>query len=98
MVDPSEFFNVPVIKGNITTGISSRGVKMIFLNKYGYLYMSTTKEMISWCCARRADNCKAVIYTVKNTGEVSHCNGMFHSHEADPNKSHKRNIIEQIIK
>jgi hypothetical protein len=36
--------NKPIVKGEITTGLSTRGGKMIFMNDFAYLYMSTGKR------------------------------------------------------
>ncbi|CAF4825135.1 unnamed protein product, partial [Rotaria socialis] len=73
--DADVFLNVPVVKGEITSGTSIRKGKMIFMNGFSYLYMSTAKETIGWRCARRNVNCKAVIHTLKTTGEFSRWNG-----------------------
>ncbi|CAM4979800.1 unnamed protein product [Rotaria socialis] len=94
--DANDFMNIPVIKGDITIGKSNRGGKMVFMNGCGYLYMSITKETIGWRCARRSENCKAVIYTFKTTGEFSHWNRMCHSHTFDSNETRKREILTKI--
>ncbi|CAF3439482.1 unnamed protein product, partial [Rotaria sp. Silwood2] len=88
--------NIPVIKGDITTGTSTRGGKMVFMNGFGYLYMSTAKQSIGWRCVRRDMNCKAVIHTSKTTGEFSHWNKTFHCHEPDSYETRKRNILAKI--
>ena len=59
--------NVPVVSGDITFGTSTRGGRMIFMNFYGYIFMNETKEFIGWRCIKRNEQCKAVIYTCKNT-------------------------------
>jgi hypothetical protein len=63
--------NKPVTKGNITFGTSNRGGEMIFMNRYAYIRMNETKTLIGWRCSKRNENCKAVIYTLKSTGEFS---------------------------
>ncbi|CAF4438493.1 unnamed protein product, partial [Rotaria sp. Silwood2] len=57
--DSNHLMNVPVIKGEVTTGTSTRGAKMVFMNGFAYLYMSMAKETTGWRCARRNENCKA---------------------------------------
>ncbi|CAF1094513.1 unnamed protein product [Rotaria sp. Silwood1] len=94
--DSNGFVNVPVLKGDITTGTSRRGGKMIFMNGCGYLYMSTAKQTIGWRCSRRDENCRVVIHTLKKTGEYSHWNGVFHSHIVDSNETRKREIVAKI--
>ncbi|CAF1168612.1 unnamed protein product [Rotaria sordida] len=94
--DSNAFMNVPIIKGSITTGTSTRGGKMVFMNGFGYLYMSTAKKSIGWRCVRRDMNCKAVIHTSKITGEFSHWNGTFHCHAPDLFETRKRNILAKI--
>lgn len=96
--DPDTFTNVPVVKGDITIGTSTRNGKIIFMNGFSYLYMSTAKETIGWRCSRRNVNCKAVIHTLKTTGEFSRWNGVFHSHTLDPNETRKREILGTIKK
>ncbi|CAF1207298.1 unnamed protein product [Didymodactylos carnosus] len=66
--DSNTIMNKPVVKGDITTGTSTRGDKMIFMNSYGYLYISETKNTVGWRCVRRNENCKAVVYTLKESG------------------------------
>ncbi|CAF3515474.1 unnamed protein product, partial [Rotaria sp. Silwood2] len=92
--DADTFIHEPVVKGEITTGTSTRNGKMIFMNGFSYLYMSTAKETIGWRCIRRNVNCRAVIHTLKTTGEFSRWNGVFHSHTFDPNETRKREILE----
>ncbi|CAF3352601.1 unnamed protein product [Rotaria socialis] len=94
--DSNALVNVPIIKGDITTGTSTRGGKMVFMNGFGYLYMSTAKQSIGWRCARRDMNCKAVIHTSRVTGEFDHWNGTFHCHESDSYETRKRNILVKI--
>ncbi|CAF3322392.1 unnamed protein product [Rotaria socialis] len=96
--DADVFLNVPVVKGEIISGTSIRKGKMIFMNGFSYLYMSTAKETIGWRCARRNVNCKAVIHTLKTTGEFSRWNGVFHYHTVDPNEARKREILGTIKK
>ncbi|CAF1501904.1 unnamed protein product [Rotaria magnacalcarata] len=59
--------NVPIDDGDITTGTSQRGGRMIFLNGYSYLYMSESKATFAWQCSKRVEHCKAVIHTSKVT-------------------------------
>ncbi|CAF2092156.1 unnamed protein product [Rotaria magnacalcarata] len=80
--DADVFINVPVVKGEITSGTSIR----------------KAKETIGWRCARRNVNCKAVIHTLKTTGEFSRWNGVFHYHTVDPNEARKREILGTIKK
>ncbi|CAF2107924.1 unnamed protein product [Rotaria magnacalcarata] len=94
--DSNALVNVPIIKGDITTGTSARGGKMVFMNGFGYLYMSTAKQSIGWRCAGRDMNCKAVIHTSRVTGEFDHWNGTFHCHESDSYETRKRNILVKI--
>lgn len=96
--DADALINLPVVKGEITTGTSTRKGKMIFMNGFSYLYMSTAKETIGWRCARRNVNCKAVIHTLKTKYEFSRWNGVFHSHTVDPNETRKREILGTIKK
>ncbi|CAM4988528.1 unnamed protein product [Rotaria socialis] len=88
--DSNALVNVPIIEGDITTGTSTRGGKMVFMNGFGYLYMSTAKQSIGWRCARRDMNCKAVIHTSRVTGEFDHWNGTFHCHESDSYETRKQ--------
>jgi hypothetical protein len=37
--------------------------------------MSTSKETIGWRCAKRNENCKIVIHTLKTIGEFGQWNG-----------------------
>ena len=97
-LDVNEFTNVPVIKGEITTGTSIRGGKMIFMNGFSYLYMGEGKETIGWRCARRDENCKAVIHVEKETGQFSRWNGAFHCHAPTVSKTRKREILNKIKK
>ncbi|CAF4735879.1 unnamed protein product [Rotaria sp. Silwood1] len=94
--DSSHLMNVPVIKGEITTGTSTRGGKMVFMNGFAYLYMSMAKETTGWRCARRNENCKAVIHISKQTGQFSHWNGIFHCHSSDARETRKRDILNKI--
>ncbi|CAF2135405.1 unnamed protein product [Rotaria magnacalcarata] len=94
--DSNALVNVPIIKGDITTGTSTRGGKMVFMNGFGYLYMSTAKQSIGWRCARRDMNCKAIIHTSRVTGKFDHWNGTFHCHESDSYETRKRNILVKI--
>ena len=94
--DADAFMNVPVVKGEITSGTSTRNGKMISMNGFSYLYMSTAKATIGWHCARRNMNCKAVMHTLKTTGEFSHWNSVLHSHTADANETRKRAILGAI--
>ncbi|CAF4189714.1 unnamed protein product [Rotaria magnacalcarata] len=94
--DSNGFVNVPVIKGDITTGTSRRGGKMIFMNGCGYLYMSTAKQTSGWRCSRRDENCRVVIHTLKRTGEFTHWNGVFHSHTFDSNETRKHEIVAKM--
>ena len=91
-----EITNRPVVKGEITTGTSTRGGKMIFMNQYGYLYMNETKTTIGWRCVKRNENCKAVIYTLKISGEFSHWSGKCHCHLVDLSDTRKREISANI--
>lgn len=86
----------PVERGDITFGSSTRGGKMIFMNQYGYLYMNETKTTVDWRCVKRNENCKAVIYTVKSSGEFSHGNGKYHCHLLDLSDTRKREILTKI--
>lgn len=88
--------STPVVQGDITLGTSTRGGKMIFMNLYGYIHMNETKETIGWRCVKRNENCKAVIYTIKSTGDFSHWNGQFHSHSIDMSDTRKREILSKI--
>ncbi|CAF3730827.1 unnamed protein product [Rotaria socialis] len=81
--DSNAIMNKPVKNGEITSGTSTRGGKMIYMNDFGYLFLNETKNAVGWRCARRDLNCKAVIYTLKNTQEFSHWNGQVHSHLRD---------------
>ena len=94
--DSNEIINKPMIKEDIIEGMSTRGGRMIFMNNYGYLFMTETKSTIGWRCVKRNENCKAVIYTLKTTGEFSHWNGKFHSHSADLSDTRKREILSKI--
>ena len=94
--DSNTLANVPVIEGEITTGTSNRGGKMVFMNGFGYLYMSTGKETIGWRCARRDENCPATIHTLKRTGEFTRWNGKFHCHASDCFETRKRDILAKI--
>ena len=96
--DADDFMNVPVVKGEITSGTSTRNGKMIFMNGFSYLYMSTVKATIGWRCARRNKNCKAVIHALKTTGKFSHWNSVLHSHKPDANETRKRAILSTIKK
>lgn len=94
--DSNHFMNIPVIEGEIITGTSTRGGKMIFMNGFAYLYMRMAKETTGWRCARRNENCKAVIHISKQTGKFSHWNGIFHCHSSDASETRKRDIINKI--
>ena len=89
------FVNFLVTKDNITNGTSIQGGKMISMNGYSYLHMSTANEAIGWQCARGNENCKAAIHTFKTTGEFSYCNGVFHFHTADLNETRKPKILDK---
>ena len=52
----NDLMNQPIVKGEITTGTSTRGSKMIFMDGFSYLYMSAGKETTGWRCARRNEN------------------------------------------
>ncbi|CAF1532698.1 unnamed protein product [Rotaria magnacalcarata] len=93
--DSNHLMNEPVIKGEVTTSTSTRGGKMIFMNGFGYLYMSMAKETTGWRCARRNENCKAVIHISKQTGQFSHWNGIFHCHPSDARETRKRGILNK---
>ena len=69
---------------------------MVFMNGDGYLFMNETKNTIGWRCARRDENCKAVIYTFKSTQQFSHWNGKLHSHLCDTSYTRKREILSKI--
>ncbi|CAF1298853.1 unnamed protein product [Didymodactylos carnosus] len=86
----------PVVAGEISFGASTTGGKMVFLNMYGYIYMNETKDYFGWRCVKRNENCKAVIYTFKSTGQFSHWNGKFHCHVIDLRDTRKREIISKI--
>lgn len=88
--------NNSVISGDITTGTSTRGGKMVFMNNYGYIQMNETKDMIGWRCVKRNQNCKATIYTLKSTGKFDHWNGKFHCHVIDLSDTRKREILFNI--
>ncbi|CAF1635721.1 unnamed protein product, partial [Adineta ricciae] len=92
------FMNEPVVEGEITTGISNRKCDMVFMNGYSYLHMNTAKETIGWRCAKRSENCKAVIHTSRITGRFSKWNGQFHCHTRDLNEMRKREILSAIKK
>ncbi|CAF4161369.1 unnamed protein product [Rotaria magnacalcarata] len=94
--DSNHLMNEPVIKGEVTTGTSTRGGKMIFMNGFAYLYMSMAKETTSWRCARRNENCKAVIHISKQTGQFSHWNGILHCHPSDARETQKRDILNKV--
>jgi hypothetical protein len=94
--ESSTIGNKPVVKGNITFGTSTRGGRMIFMNQYSYIRMNETKSMIGWRCSKRNENCKAVIYTLKSTGEFSRWNGQFHCHGVDLSDTRKREILTKI--
>ncbi|CAF4009467.1 unnamed protein product [Rotaria sp. Silwood2] len=94
--DSNHLMNVPVIKGEVTTGTSTRGAKMVFMNGFAYLYMSMAKETTGWRCARRNENCKAVIHISKQTGQSSHWNGIFHCHPSDARETRKRDILNKL--
>ena len=68
--DSNDLMNLPVIAGDVTTGTSTRGGKMISMNGFSYLYMSAAKHTIGWRCARRDENCKATIHTSKQTSNA----------------------------
>ncbi|CAF1017466.1 unnamed protein product [Rotaria sordida] len=70
--ESNDLMNKPIVKGEITIGTSTRGGKMILMNRFSYLYMSTAKETTGWRCARRNEKCKAVIHVPKQTGQFSH--------------------------
>ena len=65
-------------------------------NTLTHIHMNETKETIDWRCVKRNENCKAVIYTTKSTGEFSHWNGQFHSHSIDMSDTRKRDILSKI--
>jgi hypothetical protein len=94
--DSNDLMNEPVIKGEITIGTSTRGGKMICMNGFAYLYMSMAKETTGWRCARRNENCKAVIHISKQTGQFSNWNGVFHCHSSDTRETRKREILNKI--
>ena len=94
--DSNTIMNKPVKKGEITSGTSTRGGKMVFMNNFGYLFMNETRNTVGWRCARRDLNCKAVIYTFKNTQEFSHWNGQVHSHLRDEGYARKYEILSKI--
>ncbi|CAF2712388.1 unnamed protein product [Rotaria sp. Silwood2] len=94
--DSNAIMNKTVEKGEIISGTSTRGGKMIFMNDYGYLFMNETQNTVGWRCARRDLNCKAVIYTFKNTQEFSHWNGQVHSHLRDTGYTRKYEILSKI--
>ncbi|CAF4282248.1 unnamed protein product, partial [Rotaria magnacalcarata] len=66
------------------------------MNDFGYLFLNETKNAVGWRCARRDLNCKAVIYTLKNTQEFSHWNGQVHSHLRDAGYTRKNEISSKI--
>ncbi|CAF4438274.1 unnamed protein product, partial [Rotaria socialis] len=94
--DSNAIMNKPVKNGEITSGTSTRGGKMIYMNDFGYLFLNETKNAVGWRCARRDLNCKAVIYTLKNTQEFSHWNGQVHSHLRDAGYTRKNEILSKI--
>lgn len=94
--DSTDLMNKPIIKGEITTGTSTRGGKMVFMNGFAYLYMSEAKETTGWRCAKRNENCKAVIHLSKQTGQFSHWNKIFHCHLPDLRETRKRDILNKI--
>ena len=69
---------------------------MIFMNDFAYLHMSIAKETTGWRCARRNENCKAVIHISKQIGQFSYWNGMFHCHPSDTCETRNRDIINKI--
>ena len=94
--DANATVNDPVVGGDITCGTSTRGGKMIFMNGYGYIFMNETKEFMGWRCVKRNEQCKAVIYTFKSTGQFSHWNEKFHCHTVDLCDTRKREILLKI--
>ncbi|CAF5168955.1 unnamed protein product, partial [Rotaria magnacalcarata] len=94
--DSNAIMNKPAKNGEITSGTSTRGGKMIYMNDFGYLFLNETKNAVGWRCARRDLNCKAVIYTLKNTQEFSHWNGQVHSHLRDAGYTRKNEILSKI--
>ncbi|CAF4560152.1 unnamed protein product, partial [Rotaria magnacalcarata] len=94
--DSNAIMNKPVKNGEITSGTSTRGGKMIYMNDYGYLFLNETKNAVGWRCTRRDLNCKAVIYTFKNTQEFSHWNGQVHRHLRDAGYTRKNEILSKI--
>ena len=88
--------NKPILKGEITTGTSTRGGKMVFMNEFAYLFMSEAKETTGWRCSKRNENCKAVIHISKQTEQFSHWNGIFHCHLPDLSETRKREILNKI--
>ncbi|CAM4847238.1 unnamed protein product, partial [Rotaria magnacalcarata] len=94
--DANAMLNVPIGDGDITTGTSQRGGRMIFLNGYSYLYMSESKATFAWRCSKRAEHCKAVIHTSKVTRKFSHWNGPCHIHIVDQTEIRKRSILTKI--
>ena len=63
--DANAILNAPVVEGDVTTGTSQRGGRMIFMSGFSYLYMSEAKETIGWRCSQRDKHCKAVSHTSK---------------------------------
>lgn len=94
--DSNHPMNIPVVAGEVTTGTSTRGGKMVFMNGFAYLSMGMAKETTGWRCARRSENCKAVIHISKQTGQFSYWNGIFHCHPSDTGETRKREIINKI--
>lgn len=96
LLDANDLTNVPVVKGEITTGKSTRGGKMIFMSGFSYLYMSEGKVTTGWRCARRDLRCKAVIHINKDNEFFSHWNGIGHCHSASISETRKREILNKI--
>ncbi|CAF1061346.1 unnamed protein product [Adineta steineri] len=94
--DSNDVISNPVVKGDITVGTSTRNGRMIFMNQYGYLHMSDTKTTVGWRCVKRSENCKAVIYTKKSSGEFDSWNGKYHCHLMDLSDTRKRKILTKI--
>ncbi|CAM4942461.1 unnamed protein product [Rotaria socialis] len=46
--DSNAIMNKPVKNGKITSGTSTRGGKMIYMNDYGHLFLNETKNAVGW--------------------------------------------------
>ncbi|CAF0843291.1 unnamed protein product [Adineta ricciae] len=94
--DEHDFMHVPITGGDITTGLSTRGGKMVFINGFAYSYMGMSKKTTGWRCARRKENCKAVIHISKETGKIQEWNGVYHCHQPDQREDREREILNKI--